>query len=178
MINHESVFWFFALAGTGLLAIQIIISLVGINHDTHDHGAVEEGQFKWMSKQAFAGFLMMYGWVGLTCSLQFSFSLFVSILLATVAGFVASFLASLIFHLAKKAHSPGTVFKIEEAVGKEAVVYHRIPKKGTGTITVSLQNFTHEINAYCEEEIPSFTIVQIIKKLDDKTVVVTPIGPL
>lgn len=174
--HHEPIFWFTALAGTGMLAIQAVLTLLGTDHD--GHSTVEEGQFKWMSKQAFSGFLMMYGWVGLACSHQFSFSIALSIIIALVAGVSASLVTSFIFHLAKKAHSSGTVFNIDDAIGKEAVVYHRIPKSGTGKITVSLHNFTHEIDAHSEEEIASFTPVQIIKKLDDKTVVVTPkVGP-
>lgn len=172
-------FWFCALAGTGMLVLQIVMSLIGTDHDSQENSTIEDGKFKWMTKQASTGFLMMFGWIGLACSEQLSFSLFLSFLLALGAGLIASFLASFIFHLAKKAHSTGTVFNLDDAIGKEAVVYHRIPKYGIGKITVSLQNFTHEIDAYSEEEIPSFTTIQITKKMDDRTVVVTPkIGPL
>ncbi len=161
-----------------MLALQIVMSLIGTDHDAHEQTTIEDGKFKWMTKQAFTGFLMMFGWIGLACSEQFSFSIFISLLFALGAGLIASFIASFIFHLARKAHSSGTVFNIDDAIGKEAVVYHRIPKNGTGKITVSLHNFTHEIDAHSEEEITSFTHVQIIKKLDDKTVVVTPkVGP-
>ena len=141
----------------------------------HDHDFFEDGKFKWLTKQAFTGFIMMFGWVGLTCIHQFFLPPLFSILISTGAGIVASGISSFIFHVARKAHSPGSVFKIEEAVGKEALVYHRIPKGGTGKISISLYDLTHEIDAFCEEEVPSFVSVQIIKKMDDKTVVVVPL---
>ena len=143
---------------------------------------MEDSKFKWMSRQALTGFMMMFGWVGLVCTEQFEFSILMTLLISTAAGFTAAFIATLIFHLAKKAHSPGTVFKIEDAIGKEAIVYHRIPKgsstgSSAGKISISLHDFTHEIDAISlyEEEIPSFSSVQIIKKADDKTVVVIPL---
>ena len=84
------------------------------------------------------------------------------------------FLIGTLFRFAEKLKSPGTVFRIEEAVGKEAVVYHRIPQMGSGKITLSLHNFSYEIDAVSEhsKEIPSFARVQVVKKLDDKTVLV------
>ena len=174
LLNNGSIYRFCALAGSGLLLIQIIMGFLGSDGE-HDHDVFEDGKFKWMTKQALTGFIMMFGWVGLTCTQQFFLSPLSSVLFATGAGTVASLISSYIFHLARKAHSPGTVFRIEDAIGKEALVYHRIPKSGTGKITISLHNFTHEIDAYCEEEVPSFVSVQIIKKMDDKTVIVVPL---
>lgn len=51
----------------------------------------------------------------------------------------------------------------------------RIPKGGVGKISVSLYNFTHEIDAIAHNsgELSSFTRVKIIEKKDNNTVVVT-----
>lgn len=169
-----SVYWFCALTGSGMLVIQFLIILMG---SEHEGDLVEDGKFKWMTKQALTGFLMMFGWVGLACGFQYQLSLTLTLLISFGAGIATSLLAAFIFHLAKKAHSKGTVFNIEDAIGKEATVYHRIHKDSSGKITISLNNFTHEIDAISpnEEEIPSFTQVQVIKKADDKTVVVIPL---
>lgn len=175
MLSLKSVDFFrsCALAGTGLLILQLVMSLIGT--DT-DH---ESDKFKWLFRQALTGFVMMFGWVGLTCDQQFNFSIYITLLLATAAGIVAAVITSLIFRLAKKAHSPGTVFKIEDAVGKEGSVYQRIPSKGSGAgkISISIHGFTHEIDAisFHGEEIASFTQVQVIKQADEKTVVVIPL---
>ena len=125
--NSEFIFWFFAWAGTGMLIIQTVLSLVAADQDGDDHTTFEDSKFKWMTKQALTGFIMLFGWVGLACIKQFNLTVLISIFIGAAAGLIASFLASFIFHLAKKAHSPGTVFNLDEAIGKEGVVYHRIP---------------------------------------------------
>jgi hypothetical protein len=86
-------------------------------------------------------------------------------------------LISLLFKLAFKLRSPGTVFRIEEALGKEATVYQRIAKERVGKISLPLREITHEIDAISlnGEEIASFTQVQIVKIADEKTVLVTQI---
>jgi hypothetical protein len=95
----------------------------------------------------------------------------------TIGGLITLLITGLIFRGAKKLHSSGTVFRIEDAIGKEAMVYQRIPKDGAGKISISLHNFTHEIDAVSslQEELLSFTSVRIIEKVDEKTVRVTPI---
>jgi hypothetical protein len=182
MFINESVFWFCSLIGTGMLVIQLLIGLIGGEaHDVHetDHAgsSIEDGKFKWMSRQTVSGFVMVFGWTGLTCHGQFHLSGPAAAMISAAAGAVAAFITALIFHAAKKAHSSGTIFKIEDAIGKEAIVYQRILPKGTGKVSASVHDFTHEIDAISpyEEEIPSFTSVQIIKKADNKTVVVVPL---
>ena len=69
------------------------------------------------------------------------------------------------------------VFRIEDAIGKQATVYQRIPKGGAGKISLSLNNLTYELDAISDhsEELSSFTQVHVLKKADEKTVVVVPI---
>ncbi len=175
----DGVFWFCALAGSGMFVIQFILSLIGVtDHEHSDMSDVgDEHKFKWLSIQAIAGFLMMFGWTALTCQNEFALPVTLIVSIAFGIGFIAIFISSSIFKLARKLHSSGTVFSVDEAIGKEAVVYHRIPKGGRGKITVNVQQFTHEIDAinHNQEEISSFTRVQIIKKQDDNTVVVVAI---
>ena len=79
--------------------------------------------------------------------------------------------------MAKHLQSTGSVYKIDAVIGKEAYVYQHIPIDGTGKISISFQDLTYEIDAvsHTQNEIPSFTRVQIIKKRDDSTVVVIPV---
>lgn len=169
----NSLFWICALSGSALFALQFILNSLG----ALDGGDGDSsGDFKWLSKQAITGFIMMFGWIGLTCKKEFDFTGSGAFVLALVGGSIAMGITGFIFKMASKLHSSGTVFQIDEAVGKEAVVYQQIPHKGVGKISLSLQNFTHEIDAVSlGEEIPSFTQVRIIKKADDKTLVVIPI---
>jgi len=178
LLAKDSVYWFCALSGSGLFLIQSIFSLFGGGAvDDQDDGGEMDGKFKFLSKQAITGFLMMFGWVGLTCRKEFALGALATILIALACGIAAMLISALLFQGAKKLRSSGTVFRIEDAVGREATIYQRIPKNGVGKVTVSVHNFTHEIDAisHSSEDLPSFTSVHIIKKADEKTVLVVPI---
>ena len=174
-LNKDSIYWLCALAGTGLFLIQFIFSLFGAAAEEMDDGGEMDGNFKFLSKQALTGFLMMFGWVGLTCQKEFALSGLNTVWISGTFGFLAMLITALLFHGAKKLQSSGTIFRVEDAVGLEAVIYQRIPKDGIGKVTVSVNQFTHEIDATAYEEINSFASVRIIKKADGKTVLVAPI---
>ncbi len=165
-----SAFWFCALAGSGLFLIQFLINILGV-------GDSESKQFKWLSMQAITGFLMMFGWSALTCQIEFGFSMMPTLAISLIAGFGAIFVIHYLYGLTKKIHSDGSVFRIEEAIGKEAYVYQRIPNGGTGKVSVTLQHFIHEIEAisHQDREIPSFSRVKIIEKAGVNTVIVIPL---
>jgi hypothetical protein len=175
LINQNTLFWFCALLGSGMFIIQFLLTLLG-NIDHADSGDTELNtiHFKWMSKQALTGFLMMFGWSALACQHQFSLPRSITLVIALVAGVVTAVINGFIFKMARKLHSPGSVFRLEDTVGKEATVYLRIPKGGVGKISISLHQITHEVDAMAqnEEELPSFTPVRVVKKADDKTVIV------
>ena len=175
----DTLFWFFALSGTALFAILFLLNIFGADtQDDIDDGAseVDSGKFHWLSKQSVTGFLMMFGWVGLTCRKEFDFSAWGASLTALVGGGLSFFVSGFIFNLAKRLSSSGMVFRIEDVIGKQAMVYQRIPKNGVGKISLSLNDLTFELDAISQqEELSSFTQVQIIKKVDEKTVIVVPI---
>jgi hypothetical protein len=174
-LGSDPVFWFAALAGTGLSAIQLLFNLFGGGWEgVETSEEFDLGKFKWLSKQALTGFLMMFGWVGLTCKKELLFDLPETIACAFAAGCLSVLILGYLFKFAKTLRSPGTVFRIEDAIGQDATVYQRIPTTGTGKITVLLHNMSYELEAISQEEIPSFTQVRIVKKIDDKIVLVTP----
>lgn len=178
-MDASSLFWFCALLGSGLFVLQLLFSLLGgLGSDDLDEGGLdlEAGKIKWLSKQALTGFLLFFGWVGLTCKKEGHFSDALSYAIAIASGLVCMLATAWLFKMAKKLHSPGTVFRLEEAVGKEAIVYQRIPREGAGKISLSLHGMSYEIDAISgtAEQIESFTKVQIIRKSDDTTAVVIP----
>ena len=168
----DSVFWVTAILGSGLCAIQMLLAFLG--GDAEDGDTDFDTNFKWLSKQALTGFLMMFGWAGLTCRKEFAMSGMASAAIGVLAGIVAIIVTGIIFKMARKLRSPGTVFRLADAIGKEAQVYQRIPKGGMGRIMISLQNITHEVDAVSEQEIESFALVQVVEKIDEKTVLVIP----
>ena len=177
-LSKDTFYWFCALAGSGMFIIQFLLTLFGIGDDgADDHGHFDAQNFKWLTKQTATGFLMFFGWVGLTCKKELMMSNTVSAVCAVTGGMIAVMVTAFIFKMAKKLRSSGAVFRIEDAIGKDAFVYQRIPKNGLGKISIALNNHTHEIDAMAmtHEEISSFTQVQIVKKMDDKILLVVPI---
>ncbi|HEV8052856.1 MAG TPA: hypothetical protein VGP47_10210 [Parachlamydiaceae bacterium] len=186
LISSDYIFWFCALAGSGMFIIQFILNLLGFaDQDSFSSDAdlsnqsdyQDAGKFKWLSMQAITGFLMMFGWTAITCKEEFDLQNIPTIAISLGVGIVAAFTISSIFKLARKLQSPGSKYRIEDAIGKEAYVYQTIPKSGTGKISISIQGFTQEIDAITQhhEELPSFTRVKIINKSNDSTVVVMPL---
>jgi hypothetical protein len=172
----QEIFFYAALFGSCFSVIQTLLLLFGMHHDEASEGG-DESSFKWLSKQGITGFVMLFGWAGLTASMEFKLSSFLSISSALCAGIFALFTAGSIFKWAKKLRSPGSVFNIEEAVGKTAVVYQKIPVGGSGKISISLSGLSYEMEARSTEqqEIPSFTPVKVIYTHDLRTVVVQPL---
>ncbi len=172
-LSHDSLFWFCAYAGTGLFVLQMIFSFLGTDSELDDGAA--DFKFKWMSKHAFTGFLMMFGWVGLTCKQEFGLQGLTSTAAAVMGGSAAMLCSGYLFKASKKLKSTGTVFRIEDCVGKDAVVYQRIPKNGAGKITIAIDHIGHEVDAVSVdgEEIESFCSVHVVKKIDSQTVAVT-----
>lgn len=178
LASYDPFLWFCALAGSGMFIIQFLLILIGVtdhNEILESSSPADAGNFKWLSKQALTGCLMMFGWTALTCKKQFALNDILSLSIALVAAFIAVWLTGYMFKMAKMLHSPGNVFNIEDFLGKDATVYQRIPREGVGKISVSLYNFTHEIDAITEDdqEIPSFTHVEILRKVNNNTVLVS-----
>jgi hypothetical protein len=175
LTREEFIYWFCALVGSGLFFIQLILSFIGFDNDSvEDLTETNTTSFNWLSKQALASFMMMFGYVALACKKEFLQAAPISITGGLLAGALTVVITGFLFKWVRKLHSSGTVFNLDSAIGKEALVYQRIPKEGVGKISLSLNNFTHEIDAVSadREEIASFTPVLIIKKADDRLVVV------
>lgn len=182
LLKSGSVYWFCALMGSGMFLIQFLVNLFGFadqeNVDTNQEIApAETKNFRWLSLQTLTGFLMLFGWTALTCQKQFGLQSVATLTLAVFAGSAAALMVRFILKLSRKLKSSGNVYRIEEALGKEAYVYQCIPKGGKGKVSLSIQQLTHEIDAISdhEEDLPSFVRVQITRKIDDHTVVVKPL---
>lgn len=178
LFEESSLFWFLALTGTGMFLIQFVLNFFGMDDSgetPEDSTLADAGKFQWLTKHGLTGFLMMFGWAGLTSQNEFELPLALTLFIATFIGLFTAFVISFIFKMAKKLHSPGCVFNIDDTIGKEAFVYQLISIYGKGKITLSVDGITHELDAmtYDREDIASFELVSIIKKIDNQTVLVT-----
>lgn len=185
-VLSDHLFWFCALVGTLLFFIQFFLTLFGFSSHVgcemdgmmdHGHDAVDVTEIKWLSMQTVTGFLMMFGWSALTCRKEFELGLFLTFLFSLLVGIFSIFVLYFLSKKARGLESPGSLFSIEEAIGKEAVVYQRIPPEGTGKVLLTLKESYYEIDAISqlEDEIPSFSRVRILEKIDENTVLVTPV---
>lgn len=167
LFEKHPIFCFAAVCGTVLFGFQLLLTCMGLI----DFEAAER-----LSKHALTGFLMLFGWTGLGCSEELHFSLMASTMIAFCCGILSIVVVGYIFKWAKILKNPGNVFQIEELIGRQATVYHRIGIEIPGKITLSLNEITYEVDAISNnrEEIPSFTEVLIIKKIDPNTVSVIP----
>lgn len=180
LFKSDSIFWFCALTGTGMFFFQFIVNIFGgpdqENSDVPDTSdSADARKFKWFSMQAITGFLMMFGWTAITCQNEFGLQNISTVCISISAGILAAIIVHAIFKFAKKLHSSGSCYRIDDAIGKEAYVYQTIPKDGIGKISISLQHLTHEIDAvsHNSQEVSSFTRVKIIEIKDAHTVIVT-----
>ena len=182
LLEQDTIFWFSAIAGSGLFVLQFLLSLLGTSEgdDFGENGALDAAKIKWLSKQAFTGFLMMFGWTALACKNEFGLSLLLTVIFSFLAGLATVVITGYIFKGARRLQSSGTVFDLDKSIGKEALVYQRIPKQGAGKISISIDRVLHEVDAVSlnGEEIESFQSVLILKKIDNNTLAVTLKGNL
>ena len=179
----EMGFWLCAIAGTLLFALKSLLSLVGgVEHHVdvgiHAHDVAHTGvdgsdaAFELLSINSILGFIMMFGWVGLSSYKQFSLGEVASICLALVAGAATMYFTASLFHNAMKLVSHGAQFKLADAIGKHGTVYNRIVGNGKGRIQIAIQNVTREIDAVSDDgvEIESGKSIEVVKVVDDETV--------
>ncbi|MBI4582423.1 MAG: hypothetical protein HY717_00120 [Planctomycetes bacterium] len=193
----ELVFWAFALSGTLFFALRVMVMIVGGfgadsdvgpadlggGHDVHDVGAdghhshdlqATDPAFKLVSINSITGFLMMFGWGGLTAYSQFQLGATVSILIAFAAGLLTMAVTASLFKFVHRLSSPGDVYTIDKTVGCVGSVYMKIPAQGRGKVQVICNGVTRFVDALSESgvEIDSFQEVQITKVVDPMTVMV------
>ena len=92
--TQDPIFWVSATLGTTFFALRLMLSFFGGGffehdmdvddlHDMHHHdGAL----FKFLTIHSLSGFLMMFGWAGLACSVQFKMTPGYSMLIALGCG--------------------------------------------------------------------------------------------
>ena len=179
----ETVFLVCALVSTIFFFIRVVMMLIGIGdhhsddifhaqhaHDVTDHHS--DVAFEMLSINTITAFLMMFGWIGLTCYKQFAMSSLASTGMAFLGGVFCMLITAYLFKLIKKLASKGSTFTLNDAVGLTATVYQRIPAKGSGRINVVVRGMTREIDAQSEDQvdIESFKTVKVVRLVSDQAV--------
>lgn len=188
----ETTFWIFALAGTFFFLIRVAIQFLGmadhgdvVDASGHDmvggsgHGSYSDVLFKMISLNSLTAFFMMLGWTGLTCYKQFALGASLSVVIALIVATFCMFFTGMVFDASKRLVSRGSDFSLAKSVGMKATVYQQIPAQGRGRIEINVPgSLMREVDAVSEnaQEIESFKTVEIVKVIDDNTVVVKKIS--
>ena len=181
----ELAFFGCAFAGTLFFILRVaLIALGGFAGDDFglDDGDVDdagseaetEAAFKILSINALSAFIMMFGWGGLTALQDFSLGPVLSFLIALVTGSATGLLTAYIFYLVRKLCSEGEILHLDDLVGKPGSVYERIPSNGVGSVQITHNGMTRELEAksISSKAIDAFVQV-VVKEVSDGVLIVS-----
>lgn len=173
------VFWGCAIIGTLIFAVQMVLTLIGMDStdvdvdfdgaDTMDLG----GGISLFSIRNFVNFIVGFGWAGISFAGAIE-NKFILTLVAIAAGIAFVLLFFFIKKQTNKLEHNGA-FDIKDCVGKRVDVYLRIPanRKGKGKVQVSLNGAIQEFDAFTDgDELKSGTKVEVIEIIDKSTLLV------
>ncbi len=190
----------FALIGSLLFVIQLLMMLIGGGEGDADAGHVgdmadadagadtadvvdghmthadSDAAFKVFSVQGTVAFFMMLGWVGLAAGRTFGLGTAASVGLGLAAGVIANLLMAKVFQGFKRMQSSGTM-DLANAVGQEGAVYLTIKADQPGKVQVTVQQHLKVFDAVTEDgaELPTGTRVRVARVVQGNTMVVQKI---
>ncbi len=175
MFSLDSLFCYCAYIGTAFYILRLLIGFGG-EIDSGDSLSHQESDdaFRFLSLNTLIGFCMMFGWGGLAGFRQFQLSGILSFVTAVISGAVFLGLLKIIFSGAKKLVGRGSVQDLDKVAGVTGKVYQSIGTNKRGVVQIVLDDFIREFDAVSADnrEIPSFETVEILKAIDQKTVLV------
>lgn len=165
----QKIFWVVAAPSTVIFIIQLILLLVGGDHDMD---ADADGDFDGahgdgvdvFSLKSIISFMMFFGWSGLAAT-ESGMGMAGALVISFIAGLIMMFLTAWIFMLLLKLQHDGTM-NINEAIGKLGEVYLTIPPKKSsyGKIQITFQGALRTMDALTEEPeaIKTGSVVEVI----------------
>lgn len=180
----ERIFWFFALPSTVILAIQLILTFIGIDwHDSGFGGAdgAETGDsanfsdgFRLFTLRNFIIFFTGFGWAGLF-AIHAGFSPFVTIGFAFIIGLLLMAAVAGMFYLMNKLTEKGNI-SLSNAVNGAGRVYLPIPgnRAGMGQVQMIVQGAVREADAMTDgEALPTGTPIRVTEVIGESILIVT-----
>ena len=179
--GENKIFYGIAIVSSAVMFIQLVLTLIGGAFDAPD-GDFEvegtDGDLGVLSVRTICAFFVGFGGGGIMALNQYGDNIFI----ATVAGFITGsiFLFAVLWTMRGlySLRADGTI-DIRNAVGSIGSVYLPIPphREGTGQIQVMVQGREREVIALTDSEttIENRTRVEVLEKIDQRTVLVGPI---
>lgn len=170
----ETFFLATAIIGGFFVLIKLILQFIGGDIDTEigtdgdldintEHADSDVG-FRVLSMQGLSSFFMMFGLVGLALYRQSQAGGIMSIAGAVAAGLASVWVIGLLFRMASRLQSSGTL-QTCNAVGSTGIVYLTIPEGGIGRVSINFNNHLREFDATEVNggKVPTGTPVHVVK---------------
>jgi hypothetical protein len=169
-------FLFLVVGGLGVtvLVVQIVLSLLGLDHDLSGDVDLADG-LDLMSVRSLSAAWAMFGIGGLG-GLQFGLPGWLAIVPGVIAGTIAAVGTAWLTRWMASLESSGSL-RLESAVGRAGMVHLSVPPGlvGAGRVQFELQGRTLELKAVSPAgPLPVGTPVTIVGLVDDDTVEVMP----
>jgi hypothetical protein len=175
----EKVYFYIAIIATVLLIVQIVLMCfsIGDDVDIDGDGMIDSDGDSGVSVftlKSLTAFFAVGGWAGLLMAQVVPSLMWLSVVIALVAGGIAMAVVVLIIRAVLKLQCNGAI-ETDKLIGKNATVYVTIPAKraGRGKITLIAQEKYVEMDAVTdEEEVLNFDeAVEIVATENECTVV-------
>jgi len=155
----EQVYWFSAVAGTTVLSVLLVLTLMGGDlTDMEGVDASVEGDlgidFQFLSLKNLVGFFTIFGWSGIAC-MDAGLSSGITLLISVLCGLLMMLVMATLFYYLSRLQSSGTL-KHRNAIGQIGEVYLTIGEKRSriGKISIVVQGRLWELDAITDEEQP------------------------
>jgi membrane protein implicated in regulation of membrane protease activity len=170
----EQVFAAFAVIGTLLFVIQLVLLLVGVGGSDADGPGMEVSHdvahadtdvaFQILSIQSATAFVMFFGFAGFAMHRGSGLGALPSVGVALAAGVAAMWLVAKAFALFRRSQSSGTL-NLANAVGQSGRVYLGIKPDAPGKVEVAVQGRLQIFDAVSEtgEPLPTDTRVAVVR---------------
>lgn len=173
------IYWGIAIPFTVFFVLQLILSFLG--HESHDlghdaqHDADHGVGFQFFTLKNLIGFFTIFGWTGIA-SIDGGLSIFMSMVLATLAGLLMMTVMAGLFYLLMKAQADGTM-KFDKAIGQVGEVYLTIQSKrgSLGKVQVNVMGALRTLDAMTDDDadIPTGKIVSVSSIAGGNILIVT-----
>lgn len=187
----EQFFYAIALLSSAVMAVQLLLSLIGLGGDAHDIGGAgaevpggvdvdhpdmeaHSSGLGMLSVKTITAFLVGFGWTGAVLT-GYGWPILLAILGAVAVGAVFMVLVFFLMRSIYRLSESGTVDE-KNAEGRAGTAYIPVPAKrgGTGQVQVVVQGRLREIPCVTDDErgIPTGTPVRVTKVLEGGTALV------
>lgn len=177
----EKLYWCFAIPFSLLFLIQIIITFFAGDMDSVEaegdaDAAIDDDtgiDFQFLTLKNLVAFFTIFGWTGIAC-ISGGMNTLPTIFISILSGLVMMTIMASIAYFMGKLTDSGTL-NLNNAKGKVASVYLRIPakRKGTGKVQVKVQGLqTLDAITDNDEDIMTGALVEIIDVVNNDILLV------